>query len=404
MLAIAFIGEHLIGPRLDDLYDLWHADLFSVWLAAFGFSVLLLGLRPVGRFRSAWGIAFLVWPLPYRLLGVALGGTPAAFGWIDAVVTAAVMASLSRVRRASLVTFAVSLAVGGFTAAFIHGPLLLVELAPVSTSGLSGLAMLILLDRDHEVPAPNPKPAVGAVSLQRWVVIVLVATGAYFVIPHPPAAPPLEHVAASAASQRTLAATHAWAAPIGWHIVDAAPSTWVTSYYGADATWERQRVVADKGRLAWDKLDQPRTIMIDTLTVDGPQQLRDYPVITAYPIAGDRSRVPKNVNLGHGIVGQLYDVVDDTHALTFTMLTIDWTVPTPEGAKAQRVTIISSDDHLTNAIFPQPQPSLSLSVRAAIKRILRGDASSRDTNVAPKDAAMLISAGTSLVTSVVDGG
>jgi hypothetical protein len=404
VLAIAFIGQYLIGPRLDDLYDLWHADLFAVWLAAFGFAVLLLGLRPVGRFRGAWAVAFLVWPLPYRLVGVALGGTPAAFGWIDAVITAVVMASLLRVRKAAWATFALALAVGGVTAAFMPGPLLLVQLAPVITAGLAGLAMVILLERGRDAPVPNPKPAVSAVSRQRWLVIVVIATGAYFGIPRPPSAPALEPVTASAVSQQALAATHAWLAPLGWHVLDTTPSTWVRSYYGSDATWERQRVVADKGRAAWDEFSRPRTIMIDTLTVNGAQQLRDYPVITSYPIAGDRSREPTNVNLGHGVVGQLYDTVDDTHALTFTMLTINWTVPTTDGPKAQRVTLISSDDHLSNAIFPQPQPSLSLSVRAAVKRILRGDATSRDTNVEPKDAAMLISAGTSLVSSVVDGG
>ncbi|MCW2494673.1 hypothetical protein [Jatrophihabitans sp.] len=403
MLAIGFVGQRLIGPRLNSLYDLWHADLFAVWLAAFGFAVLLVGLRPVGRFRGAWGVAFLVWPLPYRIVGVLLGGTPHAFGWIDAAITAAVLASLSRSRRVGGLTFLAAVLIGGATAQLVPGPLLVVQLVPVITAALAGLLVLAVGDRGGEAPVPNPKPAVSAVSRQRWLVLVLVTAGAFFALPRPPATPALRSVSAAASSQAKLAAKHAWQAPLGWHVVSSAPSTWVDAYYGSDATWERQKVVADKGRAAWDKFSRPRTIMIDTLTVDGAQQLRDFPVITTYPIAGDRTREPVNVNLGHGITGQLYDTVDDTHALTFTMLTITWTVPTSHGPKAQRVTLISTDDHRSTAIFPQPEPSLSQSVRASVKRVLRGDATTRDTNVAPKDAAMLVSAGTSLVAAVVGG-
>ena len=239
-------------------------------------------------------------------------------------------------------------------------------------------------------------------SLQRWSVVALVAVAAAFVLPAVPAQDQ-QPAPGDAASLTVLDRTHAWPAARGWHITSTTPASWVHAYYGSGATWERQQLIADHGRRAWDRFARPRTIVVDTLTADRAQALSDFPVSTTYPIAANRSRAPATVDLGHGVTGQLYDTVDDDRALTFTMLTLTWTVRTAAGTKAQRVTLLSSDDHRAGAYFPPAEPSLGESVRAALKRIVRGDATALDTNTQPKDASMLVSAARSLVTTVADG-
>jgi hypothetical protein len=182
-------------------------------------------------------------------------------------------------------------------------------------------------------------------------------------------------------------------------------------YFGYRATWDRYvvRVVGSAaGPYAVDGGGLAREMVIDVLTTERARTLRIYPVVTTYPM-GTLQLIPAaQVDLGHGVTGELYGAVDDRRRLTWTLLTFTWTVPTslvrsepdPDdpAVLSQRITLMTVDDHRPGAPFPEPSNALVSSVRAAIVGVLRGSRSTQ-SSAGPKDVELLLHAGRQLVVS-----
>ena len=79
LLSLSFQG--LLNRRYLPAYLVTHIDVLSLLMFFFGGCVLLFGLRPVLRYRWVWLLSLSLFPLPYRVAVVTLGGTPLA-AWI----------------------------------------------------------------------------------------------------------------------------------------------------------------------------------------------------------------------------------------------------------------------------------------------------------------------------------
>ena len=61
-------------------FDLLRLDLVAMWMFVLSASVVLFGLRPVIRFAWVWALLLMVFPLPYYLIVILLGGSKVAAG------------------------------------------------------------------------------------------------------------------------------------------------------------------------------------------------------------------------------------------------------------------------------------------------------------------------------------
>ncbi|MGE2843141.1 hypothetical protein ACQGFI_06570 [Rhodococcus sp. 2.95] len=131
---------------------------------------------------------------------------------------------------------------------------------------------------------------------------------------------------------------------------------------------------------------RPRTVQIDVVQVRRPSTLAVYPSKTTYDLENARVSPTVTLELPHGIVAEMYTIVDDALLLTWSNLNFVWT--RGDGA-AQRVSLISVDNHEPDAYFPEPKPSMASNGSNTLAVLLRGETSTEDTESEYKDLDML---------------
>lgn len=139
-LVLALLIKAVLLQRFSLYFYLLRLDLVAMWLFVLSSAIVLFGLRPVMRFRHVWALLFMVFPLPYYLSVVFLGGGKFAAG-ASAMIIAAVatgVAVRTTVRRgvigslyAWLVGFTVLLIIALF---FEDAPMLVYQEIPVLTA------------------------------------------------------------------------------------------------------------------------------------------------------------------------------------------------------------------------------------------------------------------------------
>ena len=393
--ALALAMQYLLAPRLLATYRLEHVDLLTCWVFLLGAAILLFGTRPALRFRWCWLLLVVAgWPLVYRLVVAAAGGGLTAVAVVNVVIAGAVGALALGTSRRTLAVLGAGVAVGAAAAVLLHHRGAATEqLVPcaLTTALLTGVWLSRML------PGARRRSVRHSVNGLSWRCVATVAASALALLVLGPALP------AGARIPQVTAAAPVGAdslVPGGWRLLGSTDFGWTPRYYGAGSTLQRNLIVQQHGSLQFDKNAAPRRVVIDTLTVPSAAPLNVYGVASAYPINNQRQRAPQPVDLGDGVQGQLYDTVDTTAELTYTVLTFTWRVSWQGGSALQRITVLSVDDHRASAAFPVPSPSLGGELQAALARIVRGDASTEDTNAAPKDQQLLIDVGQGIVESV----
>ncbi len=139
-------------------------------------------------------------------------------------------------------------------------------------------------------------------------------------------------------------------APVGWHVSKETEYDWVRRLYGQHATLIRQQMVADTGNPKWDKFGRPRAVIVDSTNTLQPFSLGVYPSTLLYDTASSRLSDPRPVDLGHGVAGDMYSVIDDQLLVTWNLLVFHWR----KKGSAQRVLIGAVDNHEAEAPFPEP--------------------------------------------------
>ena len=115
-LVLALLLDRVLVQRYDLYFDLLRLDLVAMWMFVISASVALFGLRPVIRFAWVWALLLMVFPLPYYLIVILLGGTQMGVGIGTMVIagTATGIAVGRHMRRGvigSIAAWAVGLAI-----------------------------------------------------------------------------------------------------------------------------------------------------------------------------------------------------------------------------------------------------------------------------------------------------
>ena len=164
--------------------------------------------------------------------------------------------------------------------------------------------------------------------------------------------------------------------------------------FGPGATFFRQTITQQTGDLKWDKLSRPRTVVVDSVTTGRPDSFAVYRNDVVYDLSATRSSDPLHIDLGHGVQGTLYSVVDDHKLLTWTAVSWIWA----NSHEAQRITLIAVDNHDANAIFPKPAEALVSNINTLFTILLRGNSAVDDQDPTLKDADLLTMLARALIT------
>ncbi|HEX5145298.1 MAG TPA: hypothetical protein VFW21_15650 [Mycobacterium sp.] len=386
-LVLALLLHAVLLQRYALYFYLLRLDLVAMWLFVVSATVALFGLRPVIRFGWVWALMLMVYPFPYYLLVVFLGGTKvaAAIGTVLIAVVATAIVVGRHPRRA---------AVGSLLA---------------SAVGLVALASMVLLWPDASLLAYQLIPALTAICLVATVMFLGARRGAPKRVLDRKIEPlaarqiwsalPVVFVVAVALSLVRLPsvgfapATEVdgmhfqteLAAPAGWHVVSTRQYTWVRRMFGEGAVLVRQQMVEDNGDFTTDKFGRPRTVMVDTITARRPMAMKVFPGRLLYHVEGIRLSGLRPADLDYGVKADIFSAIDDKLLVTWTGVQWVWS----SGDEAQRVFVIAVDNHEDNAPFPQPTGGLWATLNAMFTVFFRGSSAATDNDPNRKDDLML---------------
>lgn len=398
-LLIALLIHGVLLARYALYFHLLRLDLVAMWLFVFSASIVLFGLRPVTRFAWVWGmVLLLVFPLPYYVTVVVLGGGKVAAGAATLVISGVGTGiALGRTIRRGLIGSLVSWAFGALilliiTVFFDDAPLLAFQMIPaVSTMCVVGGGFFLharrgspkrVLDRKVEPLAAR----------QVWagvpVVVIVGIVLAFVHLPPTVSASPLAPVSGGALRQGQTMVV-----PPGWHVDSEHTYDWAHRLYGARADLIRQRITADTVNPRWDKLGRPRTVVVDSVTSQRPFSFNVFPARVLYDVAGARLSSPRFVDLGSGVQGQLVSVIDDNLLVTWNALQFTW----GDDDIAQRVVLFAVDNHDAGAPFPEPSGGFLPTLGTLFTILLRGNDATTDRDPTFKDADLLKQFGRALI-------
>lgn len=394
-LVFSLLLHGVLLQRYALYYHLLRLDLLAMWVFVVSSSIVLFGLRPIGRFYGVWILLAMVFTLPYHILVILLGGNRIAAGAVTLIIAGAATSlsvgrTWSRGWLGGAIAWGVGLAVLLVIAVTVpHAPIIVYQTVPALTAtALVGFAMFLAARRggpkrvlDRTVQPLAATQVLAGVPL----ILVIAVLLALVKLPVPPTPPAVRFDALEISGPLN--------SPAGWQITDTEDFPWVKRLHGRIAHLTRQRMVADVGNPAWDKLGRPRTVMVDNVITDRPFSFNVYPAKVLYDVTATRLSKPQPVDLGFGVRGDLISVVDDHLLVTWNMLQWTWRNDT----RAQRVLVISVDNHEDDAPFPEPAGALLPTLNTLFTVLFRGNSAVDDRNPTFKDLDMLTEMGRGLV-------
>ena len=396
--VLAVLLEGVLMPRYALYFNLLRLDLVAMWLFVSCCCVVLFGLRPVIRFAWVWALLLFVFPLPYQLVVVSLGGGNFAAG-IAALLIAGIGTGIAvgrTVRRGllgSVFAWIVGLTVlVVIDVAYTDAPLQVYQAVPPLTAiAVVGVAMYIAARRGKPKQILDRKVEPLAAK-QVWSAIPLVV-GVAIVLATLPLPTETTTAAITTSSPASLRAGQQLIAPPNWSTTGREDFHDVNRLYGTKAVLVRQKMVAETGSFRWDKFSRPRTLVVDSLISERPFSFGVYPGRVLYGLTGARFSALRPVDLGMGVIGQLASVVDDKLLITWNALQFAW----GNAETAERVTIFAVDDHRPDAPFPSPSTNPASTLTTLLTLLFRGNAVFDERTPTYKDADLLTSFGRALV-------
>jgi hypothetical protein len=395
-LGLAMLVHGVLLARYQLYFQLLRLDMLAAWLFVFSACVALFGLRPASRFAWVWLVLLWVFALPYNALVFLLGGTNLAAGMGTLLIAASATAvAVGRQRGTAafvaVVTWSVGLLVMAVMAVvFPHAALFAFQMIPALVAiGSAGVAMFFLarsrgdhLDVDRIIEALAAKQVWAAIPVVLAMAIVL----SFVRLPDPKVVPTarIDNVRLDSAGMPV---------PPGWHLAGTQDYPWATRYFGEDARFVRQEVVADAGDPRFDKLLRPRQVVVDTTTSGRAYAFTLFPARLLYRVSGIRQSDPQRADLGFGVTGVLYNIVDDLLLVSWNALEWTWS----NGSVDQRVMVISVDNHDDDAPFPEPTGGGWQTLNAMFNVLFRGNAVVEDQYAVIKDVDLLTEFGRAVV-------
>lgn len=371
-LGMSAAVKGLLMPRYRYLSEMLHLDLLAVWLFVLSGCILLFGLRPVSRYWPTWLLLLAVFPPPYRILRIALGGENLAAGAAMvpfAMFAAAIAVGRTRTRRwigvaGTLLISVLTLVV--LEVRYPDAPTLVFQAVPALLAVfLVTLVMYIDVRRGSSLK-PLQRAVDPLTAPQAWAaaLTVLIAAGAIAVIP------------TTRADERefrlvpglNLDGLHS--VPAGWTLLGDHDYPWAPRYFGTGTEMSRHVLLANLGNPRWDKDSRRRRLIADVIRADNGYSIDRFPEFALYRMQQPRISPPSTIDLGYGVTGRLNTVVDDRRLLSWTWLSWNWS----DGRYTERISLIAADNHLPDAEFPQLNPSPTATFENMLHILLRGQA------------------------------
>lgn len=391
VLAVAVAVRTLLTPRYCDQYVIMHLDVLAVWLFLLGGCIVLFGLRGTSRYWPVWLVLLFTSPLALRLVVAAVGGSRfAAAATVTVLAAVCIGIACGRTPRRGLAAAAATVLLG-WTAAAVHltlwpgARIVVLQIVPTVLAAVVVGAVFLTITRDVPRQARTcpvgPRDAAGALLLVLPLALVL----ALLPLPGRTGTPLAPGPAPAAGAGLTV--------PSGWHQTATIAYDWQRRFYGRTATLHRQMLRATEPNPAWDELSRPRSVAVQTLTVGTPALFHVYPVETGFDLSRARIGTKRTVDLGHDVEAQYFTVADDELLLTWSLLSFTWS----RGTGAQRVTLLTVDNHEHDAVFPEAKPNMASDLGRLLTVFLRGGNALADTESEDKDMDLLTTLGRELV-------
>lgn len=402
-LVLAVSARTQLAPRLIEWFDLLRLDMLSLIIFAFGASALLFGSRATLRFGPAW-VTLLLFNSPlFVLISLLCGG-----GWTGtacaatAGLTVGVAVAAGGGARHRVAAAGVTLVVGTLLtvlAGAVVGEAGLRDILPgvggvtSVVPALAGVLVTLVVDATVRRSLPVIRRRAPSVRHTRTALIPLVAAVAVLILVPLPERP---------TTSVTVDAPGAGGvdpgvpAPDGWSVTGGQRYDWAADYFGAGADLRRQVLRADTVVEDWDAQNRRRTVVVDTLCSDGPVTAGLFGDEGLYSSINGRRSPKIRIDLGHGVTGQAYTVLDDDAYLTYTRLRFSWRDAGVTG-RVHDVSVIAVDDHRDSAVFPELTDSLNGLAGRIVTVLLRGGAVTEDTDASYKDLGVVTAVGTGLV-------
>jgi hypothetical protein len=399
-LVFALLLHGVLLQRYALYFHLLRLDFLAMYVFVLSSAIVLFGLRPVARFAWVWLLLLAVFTLPYHIMVILLGGNRIAAGAATLIIAgAATGIAVGRTARrgwiGGMAAWGVGLVVLVVMAVFFpYAPVTVYQEAPALTAtALVGLVMFFLARRGQSKRILNRKVepiAAGQVLAGLPLVLVIAILLAMVKLPVIPAPPPARFAGLQISGPLNP--------PAGWHVTETEDYPWVKRLHGRISRLTRQRMVADVGNPQWDKLSRPRTVMVDNVVTDRPFSFNVYPAKVVYDVTATRLSKPRRVDLGYGVVGEAVSVVDDHLLVTWNMLQWTWR----NDQRAQRILLITVDNHEDNAPFPRPSGAIAPTLSTIFTVLFRGNSAVDDSNPTFKDVDLLTVFGRGMVRAQIE--
>lgn len=401
IIVVIAVTFKVMNLRYAKVYLVTHVDLLALWLFVLGSCALAFGLRPVARYRWAWLLLLMIFPLPYRLITLSLhGGALVAGGVMVAFGAAATAVAVGRTAARAWVGAGIALGVGTLIllAVRMWHPFALVwyQTLPAVGASLVAAAILYLDYRRRHGDSWSPLGrSMYPVDVERmgrplWVIVV-VAIGLFFV-PVPSVGDwPNTYVAG-------LNTTPPLVVPPTWVSGQVSEYDWVSRLYGRDSTMVVQDLRQARGSIAYDKFARPRKVVANSIETRFAESLEVYPAMFVYDLVGNRFSKSVPISLPHGVTGYLQTVVNDSNYLTYNRIYWDWT----NGTTTQQVTLLSVDNHDDDAPFPSPDMTVARNMNSFFTVLARGNSVTVDLDPQFKDKDLLVECATDLINAQVE--
>lgn len=396
-MALSLATLALLVPRYRDTFYLLRTDLAALILFVFGACVLMFGLRPAGRYWPVWLAMVLLSPLGYRVAVIMLGGTWTAVAIVSTgLIGIGVGVAVARTKRRGWIGFGATIVLSLVLLAVqsvvgipdMDGPIGS-RVAPVTAGAVVAFTMLGYSVRHHD-PNWSLRPTRPSPVRRPWKAALLAAVtaGLLAVTPLP------TELDIPIADGPPLPDGPGLEVPEGWTQSDIQSVDWARRYFGSDATLVRQTWTADEVNPEWDEKGRRRTVVVDSLLTRHPDALNVYPGETLYNTVRGRRSPSERVDLGSGVRGRVYTIVDQKLFLTWTKLNFEWY----RGDDwVQVVNVIAVDDHEPDAQFPRLDPEAVSVVTQTVNVLLRGNAVEEDEDPVYKDEGLLTTLGRDIV-------
>ncbi len=401
-LVLALMLHAVLLNRYSQYYYLLRLDLVALVLFVLSSAIVLFGLRPVIRFAWVWVMCFMVFPLPYLLTVILLGGNRIAAG-MTTLIVAAVATGIGTGRTvdrgffASVAAWGVGLATLGLMAwLFPDAPLAAFQFIPTLTAVVLVMVAVFFGSRRGRAKRLLERRVEPLAASQVWsaLPVVLAVAIALSLVRVP------DTGFARVYTNPSLRFDAPPAAPPGWHVAETVRYEWVTRLYGRGSALTRQLMVQDVGEGRYDKFARPRTLVVDTTVTRRPFSLNTYPPRLIYRLEGARLSPPEPVDLGSGVTADLFSAVDDRILVTWEALLWTWS----DGELTQRVLVVAVDNHEDWAPFPRPTGAVGPTLASMLTILFRGNAAETDTEHRYKDDELLTGFGRALVRAQLQAG